>query len=89
MEIHHKLNKLQSKLFEIVMIFYEFIIKFSSRNLSQKLHELKERIQNAVVNRVVEDFIDITTPLKQFTDAVLTPEGNLITNFLFFYKTIF
>ncbi|XP_044727451.1 vinculin isoform X2 [Chrysoperla carnea] len=46
-----------------------------AKNLSQKLHELKERIQNAVVNRVVEDFIDITTPLKQFTDAVLTPEG--------------
>ena len=36
---------------------------------------MKERIQNAVVNRVVEDFIDISTPLKQFTDAVLQPEG--------------
>lgn len=46
-----------------------------AKNLNQKLHELKQRIQNAVVNRVVEDFIDITTPLKQFTDAVLTPEG--------------
>ena len=27
------------------------------------------------MSRVVEDFIDITTPLKQFTEAVLTPEG--------------
>lgn len=47
------------------------------RTLSQKLHELKEKIQNAVVNRVVEDFVDITTPLKQFTDAVHIPEGKV------------
>ncbi|XP_057332736.1 vinculin isoform X8 [Microplitis mediator] len=46
-----------------------------ARQLSQKLYELKNRIQQAVVSRVVEDFIDITTPLKQFTDAVLIPEG--------------
>ncbi|XP_015597555.1 vinculin isoform X20 [Cephus cinctus] len=46
-----------------------------ARQLSQKLYELKNRIQQAVVSRVVEDFIDISTPLKQFTDAVLTPEG--------------
>lgn len=43
--------------------------------LSQKLDELKDKIQGALVDRVVEDFIDITTPLKQFTDAVLAPEG--------------
>ncbi|XP_043266466.1 vinculin isoform X2 [Venturia canescens] len=48
-----------------------------SRQLSQKLQELKNRIQQAVVSRVVEDFIDISTPLKQFTDAVLTPEGTI------------
>jgi len=46
-----------------------------ARQLSQKLYELKNRIQQAVVSRVVEDFIDITTPLKQFTDAVLAPAG--------------
>uniref|UniRef100_T1J8S2 Vinculin n=1 Tax=Strigamia maritima TaxID=126957 RepID=T1J8S2_STRMM len=49
--------------------------KAVARLLSSKLHELKYRIQSALVNRVVEDFIDITTPLKQFTDAVLAPEG--------------
>lgn len=43
--------------------------------LSQKLDELKDKIQNALVDRVVEDFVDITTPLKQFTEAVLSPEG--------------
>ncbi|CAG9854434.1 unnamed protein product [Phyllotreta striolata] len=46
-----------------------------ARKLSQKLHELKEKINQAVVNRVVEDFIDILTPLKVFTEAVLAPEG--------------
>ncbi|XP_055386450.1 vinculin [Condylostylus longicornis] len=46
-----------------------------SRKLNQKLHELKEKIQNALVNRVVEDFMDVSTPLKQFTDAVNVPEG--------------
>lgn len=46
-----------------------------ARKLNAKLHELKNRIQSAVVSRVVEDFIDITTPLKQFTEAVNAPEG--------------
>lgn len=46
-----------------------------ARTLSQKLYELKDRIQTAVVSRVVEDFIDISTPLKQFTDAVHVPQG--------------
>lgn len=46
-----------------------------AKELSDKLHELKNKIQQAVISRVVEDFIDITTPLKQFTEAVLAPEG--------------
>ncbi|XP_076353431.1 vinculin-like isoform X7 [Tachypleus tridentatus] len=46
-----------------------------SRAIHGKLHELKNKIQMALVNRVVEDFIDTTTPLKQFTEAVLAPEG--------------
>lgn len=46
-----------------------------ARKLNQKLHELKKRIQDALVNRVVEDFMDVSTPLKQFTDAVNVPEG--------------
>jgi len=46
-----------------------------TRLLSEKLQELKNHIQNAVVNRVVEDFIDIATPLRQFTEAVHVPEG--------------
>ncbi|KAF2353880.1 Vinculin/alpha-catenin [Trinorchestia longiramus] len=46
-----------------------------AKALSTKLQELKNRIQTAVVDRMVEDFADIATPLKQFTDATLAPEG--------------
>ena len=49
-----------------------------AKTLSQKLNLLKDSIQSALVNRVVEDFVDIVSPLKQFTDAVLTPEGMLL-----------
>jgi vinculin len=46
-----------------------------AKNLSQKLQDLKKQIEKALVTRVVDDFIDITTPLKQFTEAALAPEG--------------
>lgn len=51
------------------------LLNFCS-TLSEKLHELKDSIQKEVVNRVVEDFSDINTPLKQFTEAVHVPEGS-------------
>ncbi|CAN8010522.1 unnamed protein product, partial [Ixodes pacificus] len=44
----------------------------TARLISSKLLELKNKIQKALV---VEDFIDITTPLKLFTEAVHAPEG--------------
>ncbi|XP_035701560.1 vinculin isoform X3 [Folsomia candida] len=44
--------------------------------LVAKLAELKNKIQTAVINRVVEDFVDTVTPLRQFTEAVLAPEGS-------------
>ena len=46
-----------------------------ARLLSQKLQDLKKVIEKALVNRAVDDFIDVLTPLKQFTEAVLAPEG--------------
>ncbi|XP_019871844.2 vinculin isoform X3 [Aethina tumida] len=46
-----------------------------ARKLSQKLHQLKEKINQAVVNRVVEDFVDIATPFREFVEAVYAPEG--------------
>ncbi|XP_014662198.1 PREDICTED: vinculin-like isoform X5 [Priapulus caudatus] len=47
----------------------------TARQLGFKLNELKDRIQSALVQQVVGDFADITTPLKQFTDAALAPES--------------
>ncbi|GFS81009.1 vinculin [Nephila pilipes] len=46
-----------------------------AQTISGKLQELKNKIQETIVGKVVKDFIDITTPLKQFCDAVLSPEG--------------
>ncbi|XP_069362804.1 vinculin isoform X5 [Maniola hyperantus] len=46
-----------------------------TRDLTDKLHELKRSMERAVVNRVVEDFIDVAAPLRHFTDAVNAPEG--------------
>lgn len=50
-------------------------IMFVHRELTDKLHELKRSMERAVVNRVVEDFIDVAAPLRHFTDAVNAPEG--------------
>ncbi|XP_050357286.1 vinculin isoform X2 [Nymphalis io] len=46
-----------------------------TRELTDKLHALKRGMERAVVNRVVEDFIDVAAPLRHFTDAVNAPEG--------------
>ncbi|XP_035456928.2 vinculin [Spodoptera frugiperda] len=46
-----------------------------TRELTDKLHELKRATERAVVNRVVEDFIDVAAPLRHFTDAVNAPPG--------------
>ena len=44
-------------------------------NLSQKLHQLKNKMSDALVERVAEDFVDVATPLKQMSDAALAPLG--------------
>jgi len=49
--------------------------KEAAKKLTLKLHELKAAIQDALVNRIVQDFMDVSTPLKQFTEAVMMPEG--------------
>lgn len=46
-----------------------------ARHLSEKLHALKNKIGEGLVNQVAEDFIDMTTPLKQLSDAALVPLG--------------
>ena len=42
--------------------------------MAEKLTQLKDQIHGALVDRVVEDFVDIVTPLKQFSEATLAPE---------------
>lgn len=43
-----------------------------ARELLAKLRDLQRFVQAALVQRVVDDFIDATLPLRQFTDSVLT-----------------
>ncbi|GIY50033.1 hypothetical protein CDAR_597421 [Caerostris darwini] len=53
-----------------------------TENLSRQLAEMcrhgqgnsYQAITETIVSKIVKDFIDITTPLKQFTDAVLSSE---------------
>ena len=44
-----------------------------AKSLSNNVATLADCIQSALVDRVVEDFVDILTPLKVFTDCILTP----------------
>lgn len=50
-----------------------------ARELSSKLREIQRFIQAALVNRVVDDFIDATQPLRQFTDIVLSTSTTTTT----------
>lgn len=43
-----------------------------ARDLSGKLRELRRFVKAALVNRVVDDFIDATFTLRKFTETVLT-----------------
>ncbi|XP_003746107.1 vinculin [Galendromus occidentalis] len=45
------------------------------RLLAGRLNDLRGRIQKGLVDRVVDDFIDVHTPLKQFVEAVHAPES--------------
>lgn len=42
---------------------------------AEKLNRLRDVIRTALVDRVVEDFMDTQTPLKQFSDCVLKPSA--------------
>ncbi|XP_033751421.1 vinculin-like isoform X10 [Pecten maximus] len=49
--------------------------KALAKALTEKLHALKYKIQEALVSQVADDFIDISMPLKVMTDAALVPLG--------------
>ena len=45
-----------------------------AKEIAQNLNQLKEVIRTALVDRVVEDLMDVNTPLKQFSDCVIKPK---------------
>ena len=47
-----------------------------ARQLQLKLRQLQQFVQAALVNRVVEDFIDATLALRQFSELVLGANSN-------------
>ncbi len=44
-----------------------------AKKIASNLQELKYAIQTALVDKVVEDFMDVATPLMKFTETVVTP----------------
>ncbi|XP_064603655.1 vinculin-like isoform X2 [Liolophura sinensis] len=46
-----------------------------AQNLSQKLQGLKKKIRDVLIDQVEEDFIDVSTPLKQMSEAAMAPLG--------------
>ena len=47
------------------------------KRLSKTLAKLETTINEAVINRIIHDMADITTPLKQFTDAVASNDNDI------------
>ena len=47
-----------------------------ARSIATNLNTLKDVISKALVDRVVEDFMDAGTPLKHFTDCVVNPASD-------------
>eukprot|EP00092_Neocalanus_flemingeri_P039320 GFUD01042810.1.p1 GENE.GFUD01042810.1~~GFUD01042810.1.p1 ORF type:complete len:853 (+),score=245.06 GFUD01042810.1:140-2698(+) len=45
------------------------------QTMTNAIQKLEVIINEAVINRIIQDMADITSPLKQFTDAVLSQEA--------------
>ena len=50
-------------------------LRQSRQSLTGSVHKLQAAINDAVINRIIQDLADISSPLKQFTDAVLSQEA--------------
>jgi len=46
----------------------------SRQAMTSSIHRLESVINESVIGRIIQDMADITSPLKQFTDAVLSQE---------------
>ena len=44
-----------------------------AKKIAGNLDELKYAIETALVDKVIEDFLDIATPLAKFTEVVVAP----------------
>ncbi len=59
----------------------QFGNNMSDRNgrqqLAEALRSLEIQINEAIISRIIQDMADITTPLKQFTDAILMNQDSL------------
>ncbi|XP_041366233.1 vinculin-like isoform X7 [Gigantopelta aegis] len=49
--------------------------KAVARHLSEKIDALKMKIEEALVSQVADDFLDVSTPLKQLSEAAVVPLG--------------
>ena len=47
----------------------------SKQEMQELLRRLELKVNEAVISRIIQDMADITTPLKQFTDAVMSRES--------------
>ena len=48
-----------------------------AKKVASNLDELKYAIETALVDKVIEDFLDVATPLTKFTEVVVAPHtGN-------------
>ena len=46
-----------------------------AKKIASNLDELKYAIETALVDKVIEDFLDIATPLIKFTEVVVAPHA--------------
>ena len=44
-----------------------------AKKIASNLDELKYAIETALVDKVIEDFLDVATPLTKFTEVVVAP----------------
>ena len=51
-----------------------------SKKIAGNLENLKHAIETAIVDKVIDDFLDIGSPLAKFTEVVLTPKGGDVNN---------
>ena len=60
-----------------------------AKKIAGNLDELKYAIETALVDKVIEDFLDIATPLAKFTEVVVAPHTGKVFKKQKFLKSNF